>query len=244
MAQRKKRVAIVTGAAGNGMGRSIALTLAREGAAVVVNYRSSRASAEAVVDHIRSSGGEALPIQADIAKAEDCEKLVQDTLSHFGQVDICVIGPGGGWHPDPIDKLDAAAALDDVSREVAPFYHLMPLVLPGMYKRKWGRIIGIALHPSKLPPAYAYNSAKAARTHAMLLAHEEAWPHGVTINVIAPGPVGEIEGLAMATELCDHGAPWARRKNVTPQDIAEGVAMLCSDAGRFVSGCVLPYLFH
>ena len=173
-----------------------------------------------------------------------CKKLVKKTLDECGRVDICVIGPGGGWHPALIDKLDAAAALDDVSREVAPFYYLMPLLLPGMYERQWGRIVGIALHPSKLPPAYAYNSAKAARTHAMLLAHEEAWSHGVTINVMAPGPVAELATLAEAAELCDHGVSWTRRTNVTPQDVAEGVAMLCSEAGRFISGGIMPYLFY
>jgi 3-oxoacyl-[acyl-carrier protein] reductase len=240
----ENRVAIATGAAGNGMGRSIALTLAREGAAVIVNYRTSQERAEAVASHIRTCGGVAVPVQADIATAEGCRQLVARTLEEFGRVDICVIGPGSGWHPAPIDQLDTAAALEDLSREVAPFYHLMPLVLPGMYERRWGRIIGIALHPTKLPPAYAYNAAKAARTHALLLANDEAWRHGVTINVVAPGPVGEVATLAAARELCDHTAAWANRPDVTPQDIAEGVAMLCSETGRFISGCVLPYLFY
>ena len=61
------RVAVVTGAAGKGMGRSIALTLAREGAGVVVNYRTSEAEARAIAEHIRSRGGQALPVKADVS---------------------------------------------------------------------------------------------------------------------------------------------------------------------------------
>jgi NAD(P)-dependent dehydrogenase (short-subunit alcohol dehydrogenase family) len=133
---------------------------------------------------------------------------------------------------------------EDVQHELAPFLHLMPLVLPGMYERRWGRIIGIAMHPTRLSPAYAYNLGKAARIQALLLAHEQAWRNGVTMNVIAPGPVAGILTLEEAVALCDHREAWPARGNVSPQDIAEGVAFLCSEAGRFVTGCVLPYLFN
>jgi NAD(P)-dependent dehydrogenase (short-subunit alcohol dehydrogenase family) len=226
------------------MGRSIALTLARGGAKVVVNYRTSQESAAAIVDQIESRGGSAVAVQADVFEAVGCKNLVQTTLERFGRVDICVVGPGAGWHPELPDRLDPVAALEDLHREVAPLFHLMPLVLPGMYERRWGRLIGIALHPTRLPPAYAYNVGKAARAQALLLAQDEAWRHGVTVNVVAPGPVLAIESLQEAVEQCDHGPAWQKRTDVSPRGIAEGVAFLCSEAGRFISGCVLPYLFY
>ncbi len=238
------KVAIVTGAAGSGMGRSIALTLAREGASVVVNYRTSAARAQAVVAHIEARGGRAIAVEADVFTADGCRKLVDAACERFGQVDICVIGPGGGWHPEPVDKLSAAGVFEDVQHELAPFVHLMPLVLPGMYERRWGRVIGLAMHPARPSPAYAYNVGKAARIQAFLLAHEQAWRTGVTMNVIAPGPVSGIASLEQAAAQCDHQAAWQGRGNVSPQDIAEGVAFLCSEAGRYVTGCVLPYLFN
>lgn len=169
-----KKVAIVTGAASNGMGRSIALTLAREGARVVVNYLTSADSAAAIVRHIEDRGGRAIAFKADITQQDECEVLVEVAVKTFGQVDICVIGPGGGWHPESIDKLNMADAFDDVRRELTPLYHLMLLVLPGMYARRWGRIVGLAMHPKALSPAYAYNVGKAARTEALLLAQEQA----------------------------------------------------------------------
>jgi NAD(P)-dependent dehydrogenase (short-subunit alcohol dehydrogenase family) len=240
----KGKTAIVTGASGRGMGRSIALTLAREGANVVVNYLTSSDSAATISEHIETQGGQSLAFEADITQQDQCKALVHATIEKFGQVDICVIGPGGGWHPETIDKLNSQAALDDVHKELAPIYNFMSLVLPGMYSRRWGRIIAISLLSTVPSPSYAYNSGKAARTNALLLAHKEAWMHGVTINVMAPGPVKELISLTDAVELCDHGPKWQDRKNVTPQDIAEGVAMLCSDLGKFISGCELPYMFY
>jgi NAD(P)-dependent dehydrogenase (short-subunit alcohol dehydrogenase family) len=241
MAACKGRVAVVTGAAGKGMGRSTALTLAREGARVVVNCRNSADAAAEIVRHIASRGGEAVAVQADVFTADGCRQLVEATVERLGRVDICIIGPGAGWHPEPPVKLNAETALEDARAELAPIYHLVPLVLPGMLERGWGRIIGISLAPALNSPAYAYNVAKAARTAALKLAQRTAGKSGVTINVISPGPVEEIADLAVAIEQCDHGPAWQSRPAVSPQDIAEGIAFLCSDAGRFVCGTELAY---
>jgi 3-oxoacyl-[acyl-carrier protein] reductase len=240
----KDRVALVTGSAGKGMGRSIALTLAREGAKVVVNYRTSKNEAQAIVSHIQSRDGDAIAVEANVFDVGDCNKLVNRTIEHFGRIDICIINPGAGWHPEPIDKLNSSAALEDIHNEVAPFFHLMPLVLPQMYKRKWGRVIGISLLPPYESPAYSYNVGKAARTEALLKARDEAWRNGVTINIISPGPVAAIESLSEAIEQCDKGPAWQNRTKTSPQDIAESVAFLCSDAGRFITGGSLPFLFN
>jgi len=240
----KGKVALVTGAAGSGMGRSIALTLARQRATVVVNYLASRDSAEAIVGHIQDQGGSALACQADVMQRDQCESLVATTIETFGKIDICIIGPGAGWHAEPIDALDSEVALDDAQKELAPIYHLMPLVLPGMYERQWGRWITIALTPPYDSPAYAYNAAKAARVHATLLARDAAWAKGVTVNTIGPGPVAPIEGLDLAIEQCQQGPAWRDRTTAVPQDIAEGVAFLCSDVGDYISGAILPYLYR
>lgn len=239
----KGRVALVTGAAGRGMGRSIALTLAREGAKVVVNYRSSHDSAQQVVDHIQAIGGQAIAIRADIQDPQACQQMVQVTQEQMGPIDICIIGPGCDWRPAPIEKIDPIAATEDVVHEVAPLFNLMPLILPGMYERRWGRIVGLCLNSIHLPPAYAYNAAKAARAHALQLMLDQAWSHQVTVNVVAPGPVSEIASFDRAVELSQHGAAWKDRQGVTPQDIAEGVAFLCSESGRYVSGGQLPYFW-
>jgi NAD(P)-dependent dehydrogenase (short-subunit alcohol dehydrogenase family) len=120
----------------------------------------------------------------------------------------------------------------------------MPLAFPGMIEQGWCRVIGVAMLPPCDSPAYAYNVAKASRACALHLARDEAWRGGVTVNIVSPGPVPKIEGLKQAIDQCDHGLEWRSRKTTSPQDIAEGVAFLCSEVGRFVLGCELPYLFN
>jgi 3-oxoacyl-[acyl-carrier protein] reductase len=237
------KVALVTGAS-SGIGRSTALTLAQEGAAVVVNYHRRDEAAAAVVDHITSIGGRALAVQADVFEAAGCAHLVETTIEHFGQVDIAVINPGGGWHPESPDTLDPAAALEDLQRETAPVLHLLPLLLPPMYAQQWGRIITVGMNPDLLSPAYAYNVAKAARLQATLLAHPAAWAHGVTLNVVAPSPVAEIDSLDAAVAQSQHDSGWTERTTTSSQDVAESIAFLCSEAGRFITGAVVPFHFR
>jgi NAD(P)-dependent dehydrogenase (short-subunit alcohol dehydrogenase family) len=78
----------------------------------------------------------------------------------------------------------------------------------------------------------------------MHLAYEEAWEHGVTINAIAPGPVEHFDNFKQAIAFCNHEQEWIDRENVSPQDIAESVAFLCSEAASYISGSVVPFMFH
>lgn len=239
----KGKTAIVTGASGKGMGRSIAMTLAREGANIVINYLSNEARAIETVQFIKNHGGNAEAIQGNVFSKEDCGKLADSAISSFGRIDICIIGPGAGWNPEGLLKLNPQAAIKDVSQELAPVYNLLPLVLCDMEKRKWGRIIGIASNMTIPSPSYSYNAAKSARIEALKLAVGSAWEIGVTVNVIAPGPVNEIAGIEQAYGYCMHKSGWHERKGITPQDIAESAAFLCSDSARYITGCVLPYMF-
>lgn len=242
--EQTTRVAIVTGAAGNGTGRSIALTLAREGFHVILNYRTSRESAEELAAYLNAgAGGRAVAVPGDIYEQSGCEAVVNAALEHFGRVDVCVIGPGAGWNPEGLTELEPEKMLRDLYQETSPVSHLLPLVLRDMKKRGWGRIIGISSNLEIPSPAYSYNAAKAARTQALLLAAEPAWQMGVTVNVIAPGPVEHFTDAQQARACCAHEALWNDRNHITPQDIAEGVAFLCSDAARYLTGCVLPYRF-
>lgn len=77
-----------------------------------------------------------------------------------------------------------------------------------------------------------------------MLAKDEAWAHGVTVNVVAPGPVAAIASFEEAAEQCRGGESWLSRASTSPQDVAEAVAFLCSEAGRFITGCELPLSFR
>ncbi len=243
--RRENRVAaaIITGAAGNGMGRSIALTLARQGIAVAVNYRQNRQAAQEIVSYLRDTGSTACAIQGNIFEKTDCERLVQSTLERFGRIDICVIGPGANWNPEDLQHLESEKSFADIAQEVLPVYHLMPLLLKEMSQNNGGRIIGISTNMDIPSPAYSYNVAKSARTQALLQSVPQAWKVGVTINVIAPGPVEPFEGFEEAKTYCSDSSVRQARQRVTPQDIAQAVAYLCSDDAKYISGCVLPFRF-
>jgi NAD(P)-dependent dehydrogenase (short-subunit alcohol dehydrogenase family) len=239
----EKRVAVVTGASGAGMGRSIALTLSREGFSVVVNYLNNLENAEAVAAHIRMRGGDAIVAQGNVFEKSGCEALFQAALSAYGRVDAAIIGPGADFHGEKPALLKSELATQDAQRELAPVYNMLPLALTEMGKRRWGRIVGIASNMDIPSPAYAYNAAKAARIDALRLAAGEAWKLGVTVNVVSPGPVDPFKSLEEACARCYRAKKPAEREKVTPQDVAEGVAFLCSDAADYVTGCVLPYRF-
>lgn len=234
------KTALVTGASGRGMGRSIALTLAREGYAVALNYRQNLKAAQDLAALIQSRGGRAEILQGDVFKQEDCEALVNAAVERFGRLDACVIGPGADWNMEPLTALKPKQSLRDVFQEVAPVYYLLPHALKAMGRHRGGRIVGIATNLNIPSPSYSYNAAKAARVEALKQAVSAAWKLGVTVNVIAPGPVDAFESLELADACAQGGLSHGK---VTPQDIAEGVAFLCSDAGRYITGCVLPYQF-
>lgn len=240
--QCKGTVALVTGSS-SGIGRSIALTLAREGARVVVNCRTSKADADGLVNHILSAGGEAVAALGDVQTQQGCQAVFEAACKAFGKVDICIISPGAGWNPQSLVEVEPAEGISAVDRETAPVYWLMKLVLPGMYERKWGRIIGICM-AGQGSPSITYDVGKAARTQLLLRVSGEAWRNGVSVNVIGPGPVAACKTLEEAVEQCDHGDAWLSRSTTTGQDIAEGVAFLCSEAGRFITGCLLPFTWR
>ena len=235
------KTAVVTGSAGKGMGRSIALALAREGANVVINFRKSKEEAEKIVDYINSKFIDACAIKADIFNQEECNLLIDETIKRYNSLDILIINPGAGWNMESIDKLNASNSLNDINYEIAPIYNFFPRVLPVMYKQKWGRIIGISLLQDPPSPSYSYNVAKRARTNALLSASSQAWENNVTINILSPGPVGHIDQFEKAIELNEKTNMWTNRINISPQDVAESVLFLCSEEASYISGTEINF---
>jgi NAD(P)-dependent dehydrogenase (short-subunit alcohol dehydrogenase family) len=240
----RNKTAIVTGAAGKGMGRSIALTFAREGANVVINYNRNKSNAEEIVRYMkRNYNNNVIAIKANIFLDKECNNLVNETIKQFGRVDILIIGPGADWNMESIDNLNLEKSLIDINNEISPVYSFFPKVLPLMYQQKWGRIIGISVSARPPSPSYSYNVAKKARTSALLFSSDEAWKNNVTINVISPGPVNHIEQFDKAVSLANKKDEWVNRKNITPQDIAEAVLFLCSEEAAYISGTEINFKY-
>lgn len=234
------RAAVVTGSTGEGMGRQIAWTLAREGADVVLNhgtYRRSEALARKAVRECERLGARAIAVRADTRSKDDVMRLVRAAEREFGPVGIAVANAGGDLLDRPMERLTPAEWHKVVDAEVDGLLWLAQAVLPGMRKAGWGRLVSIgwdkAAAPGALPLDYAVG--KAARdVLAQKLARMERGS-GVTVNTVAPGPV-PYPTDAQSREYVRHGKGWAERAGPTNQDVAEAVLWLCRDEARFVTG--------
>lgn len=249
------RVALVTGSGGQGMGRSIALTLAREGADIVVNYRKNRGPAEEVVAAIVGMGRRAIALAADAGESGEVEAMFARAIEALGQVDIVVNSAGGPWKPQDVTEIEPGHLRRVIAGEIEATYYLLRAGLPGMRERGWGRFISIGGHMAddwRFGPPEApldYPMGKAVRHWLTRTLAPREFSRGITINAIAPGPTARFSAeealaavrkeLARPQPPAGAGSPPGSSEN-TPQDIAEIAAFLCSDAAARITGAVIP----
>jgi NAD(P)-dependent dehydrogenase (short-subunit alcohol dehydrogenase family) len=207
----KDRVAIITG--GNrGIGKAAALLFAEEGAKIAVVSRSLE-QLELVSEQIVSSGGEALPISADVSKSEDTHRMVKETVDAFGKLDILIASHGVFAYGNVIDH-DDQAWLDLIKVNLYGVYLTNKAVLPEMIKNEWGRIINLSATSAftAAPGWSAQCSAKSGMlglTRALAL---EVADKGITVNALCPAWVdtesadeaAEIEAAALGVTVEDY----------------------------------------
>ena len=181
--QRLRGVALVTGAS-RGIGRAIALELASCGASVVVNYTSSSAAAEQVVDEIMAGGGSALALQADVSKAEQVDALLNAVIEKWNRVDILVNNAG-----ITRDTLLLRMKLEDwqavIDLNLTGVFLCTRAVSKVMLKQRAGRIINIASVAGQMgnPGQANYSAAKAGVIGFTKTVAKELAPRGITVNV-------------------------------------------------------------
>jgi 3-oxoacyl-[acyl-carrier protein] reductase len=212
MAALKGRVALVTGGS-RGIGRAIAISLAEAGAAVAVNYLSRTAEAEAVVGAILRQGGRAISVGADVSQAAAVNGMVAGVERELGPVDILINNAGIAINR-PVDELTE----DDFDRTMAvnlkSVFLCTQAVLPGMRKRRWGRIVNISSGAARGAGGVGphYNASKAGmegmtRGYAARLVKD-----GITVNAVAPSliqtdMVGAVASSASRIPLGRFGKP-------------------------------------
>ena len=235
-----KQVALVTGSS-RGIGRAVALELAREGYDVCVNYLQHREAAESLVSQLREMGGEAIAVQADVADSRAVEDMVRQTEDALGPVTLLVNNAGISWYglfQDTDDSTwDRVLAVNLTGARNAA-----RAVLPRMISEKAGCIINISsmwgLRGASCEVAYACSKAGIiGLTRSLAL---EVAPSGIRVNCVAPGCIETDMVRVLGPETRDMligETPLGRLG--APEDIAHAVAFLASEKASFLTGQVL-----
>ncbi|WP_406424147.1 SDR family NAD(P)-dependent oxidoreductase [Streptomyces sp. NBC_01589] len=233
------RVALVTGA-GSGIGAATARLLAARGMRVVVNYLRSSKSAEKVVAGIEAAGGRAMAVQADVRDAAAVESMVEQVRAAWGGVDVLVHNALIPYAVKPFQDMTWEELGGKLDAEMHAAFLVTKAVLPAMTEQGWGRIIylgtGLARRPRE--GMIALGTAKAALEQFARYVAQELGPQGITVNVVAPGPVES----RMADDVFDDAH---RQRQVAatplgrlayPADVAQAVAFYAGEDNAFMTG--------
>ncbi|RAP75579.1 SDR family NAD(P)-dependent oxidoreductase [Paenibacillus montanisoli] len=236
------KAALVTGA-GGGIGRAIAVKLASAGASVALNYLNSREAAEEAVAAIRANGGTAVAIQADVSKAEEAARLVEEAERAFGRpVDLLINNAGHLVQRLPNEEMteELYGRVMDVNLKSAVF--VTKAVIPGMKAAGGGCIVNmtsVAAHNGGGPGASIYAASKAAvLAYTKGLAKELA-ASGIRVNSISPGFIGNTAFHATFTPAAAREATIQSipmRREGTPEDVAGVALFLVSDLSAYLTG--------
>ena len=228
------RVAVVTGSARN-IGRSIALTLAAGGAAVIVNGRRAAADAEAVAEEIRKAGGRAAAHVADVGNPDAAAALVAAAVGEFGRLDILVNNASVRREID-FASLDYAEWREIMSTTLDGAYLCSRAALPHLIASGAGSIVnigGLSSHTGAARRAHVIASKAGLVGLTRALAHDLA-PHQITVNCVAPGLIDTARSGPEPAHHKSLAAPMGRKGN--PDEIAHVVRFLCGPGARYITG--------
>ena len=237
----RNKVAFV-GASSQGLGKSVAMELASEGATTVICGRNKE-TLRAAEAEIKANGGAVLALAGDLSLAEDREYFIQTTLKAFGHVDILVTNTGG----PPTGKFEAFSAEDwdkAFQQLLGSVVGLIKGFLPGMKERKWGRIISVTSQAVKQPVnnLILSNAVRSSVVGLMKTLSNELGEHNITVNNVMPGYtktarlVKLIDGNPALASVTSE-IPLGRFGN--PDEFAAAVAFLASERASYITGVSL-----
>ena len=236
----EKKIAVVTGAS-RGIGKAVALELARTGAFVVVNYCGSKEKAEEGLGEIREAGGDGVTYQCDVSDFAACEAFIGDVIKTYGRIDI-LVNNAGITKDGLIMRMSDEDFSDVLQINLAGTFNCIRHVARYMIKQKYGRIVNMAsvVGISGNAGQANYAASKAGVIGLSKSVAKELASRGVTVNVVAPGYIQTDMTDVLSDKVKDSV------KQMIPlgtfgqtEDIAKAVAFLASDDARYITGQVL-----
>jgi len=241
------RVALVTGSS-SGLGFAAARALARRGARVALSSRGG-AKLAAARAKLEALGGEVIAIPADVASAQALEELVSAVEEQLGQIDVLVAN-GGGPRVKPAVELDEADWQEAIPLAFLFIPRLCRLVLPGMMRRGWGRIVAVNSVSTKQPiPALALsNTLRPAVVGYLKTLSQEVAASGVTVNAVLPGYTkterqvelagarSERTGESVDQIIAAQGREIPIKRMAEPDEVGAVVGFLCSPEASYLTG--------
>jgi 3-oxoacyl-[acyl-carrier protein] reductase len=238
MSKLTGKVAVVTGAS-KGIGAAIAKALAAQGASVVVNYSSSKAGADGVVDAITAAGGKALAVAGDVSKAADAKGIVDTAVETYGRLDI-LVNNSGVYEFAPIDDITEAHFHKHFDVNVLGL--LLTTQAAAKHLGEGASIVNVSSVASRItPPGSAvYSATKGAVDAITGVLAKELGPRKIRVNSVNPGMV-ETEGTHSAGIIGSDFETWAVSTTPLgrigqPDDVADVVTFLASDDSRWLTG--------
>ncbi|MDQ0227641.1 3-oxoacyl-[acyl-carrier-protein] reductase [Metabacillus niabensis] len=233
----ENKVALVTGAS-RGIGKAIAIELAKNGASVAVNYAGNEAKANEVVDEIKANGGNAFAIRADVSNADDVTDMIKQVISQYGQLDI-LVNNAGITRDNLIMRMKDSEWDDVINTNLKGVFLCTKGVTRQMMKQRSGRIINITsvVGVSGNPGQANYVAAKAGVIGLTKTSAKELASRNITVNAVAPGFIT----TDMTDELTDDlkaemlkQIPLAKLGE--PSDIANIVTFIASEKSKYITG--------
>lgn len=234
------KVALVTGA-GKGIGKEIALELARGGAKCVINYASSATGAESVVEEIRAMGSEAMTYKCDVSDADAVQKMITDVMEQYGRIDI-LVNNAGITKDGLMLKMTEADFMAVLDINLKGAFNCMKAVTKPMMKQRYGRIINITSIVGIIGNAgqVNYAASKAGLIGMTKSAARELASRNITVNAVAPGfietDMTDVLPDSVKEQLL---AQIPMKKLGQTGDIANAVCFLADEKASYITGQVL-----
>ncbi len=234
------KIAVVTGAS-RGIGRGIALELAKRGAALVVNYNASADAANEVVAQVEGMGGKALAVKADVSQEADADALIKAAVDAYGRIDILV--NNAGTTRDNVIMLMKAEDFDTVIQtNLRSTWLVSKAAVRSMMRKRYGRIVNITSISGIMGNAGQtnYSASKAGIIGLTKALAREVASRGITVNAVAPGFVLTDLTSGLPEELTkklNENIPLGRWGTI--EDVAQATAFLASDEAAYITGHIL-----